>query len=207
MSIRPYLSLDLETTGAKDLERVEILELGYVRENGKSPVEELEQESFIFDVESFSYSEPYAMSMESNQKILKQIADKNATKYAPAVVFDKLLEAIERCVSEAEDWDRENELPVKSQISLAGKNVASFDLPIIRNYFKNRVHPDKFKAFDNMVMHRTIDVGSMFYEDFRYVPNTNELTTHLGLSQSNHRAIDDAMLVVKAVRMKNKVLL
>lgn len=203
MDIRPYISLDLETTGAQDKERVEILELGYVRENGTSPIAELEQEQYLFDVSSFSYAEPFAMQM--NQKILQEIADKNSTKYSPAVVFDKLLEAIERCKVEAEDWDRAHELPVKSTICLAGKNVATFDLPILRNYFKSRVHPDKFKLFEDLIQHRVIDVGSMFYEDFGYVPNSNELVKHLGLPQVNHRAMDDAMMVVKAVRMKNKV--
>ena len=74
-----------------------------------------------------------------------------------------------------------------------------------KNYFKNIVHPDAYKAYTSMLKHRVIDVGSMYYEDFGYIPNTNELATHLGLEQTDHRAKSDAMFVVKAVRMKNKI--
>jgi oligoribonuclease (3'-5' exoribonuclease) len=46
MKLRPYISIDLETTGL-DVEKVQILQIGWVIDDGVSPINSLEKGSIL----------------------------------------------------------------------------------------------------------------------------------------------------------------
>jgi oligoribonuclease (3'-5' exoribonuclease) len=77
---------------------------------------------------------------------------------------------------------------------LAGKNVATFDLPILKN-----------NGFDiYSFSHRIFDVGSMYYEDFGYIPSLDEINKLRGAENVVHDALADCWDVVDAIRFKMK---
>src|SRR5271166_1491659 len=71
--MRPYVSLDLETTGL-DTERAEILELGFVYDDGVSPIDKLQKFNFILDLKEITYALFSALHM--NARLIKAIHKK-----------------------------------------------------------------------------------------------------------------------------------
>ena len=90
-------------------------------------------------------------------------------------------------ISEFEKWIKSvtNETP-----TFAGKNIANFDLPFLLN-----------SGFSLRYKHRIIDVGSMYYPQFGYIPSLDEINAKLDYKPVAHKALDDAFNVVYAVRM------
>ena len=80
------------------------------------------------------------------------------------------------------------------KLSVAGKNVAGFDLPIL-----------KMNGFDtSQFNHRCIDPGSLYFTEFGYVPNLGQINELTGRHAVMHDALVDAMDVVVAIRHKMK---
>lgn len=213
-SIRPYIALDLETTGV-DVERVHILELGAVLDDGKSEVEGLLTLNKLVKEKAYFYSEPYAMQM--NAEILTAIAK---TKYGVSLVHvaTDLLNMITNCGELAYEWDRANNVTRPSRaVSIAGKNVSTFDYPILLNSLQRiaSANPEDHQAIHcaaslkldrsgAIVKRRFIDIGSMYYDDFGYVPDQGEIMKLIGDTMVTHRALDDSLQVVRAIRYKMK---
>lgn len=116
------------------------------------------------------YYEFYAMSMHS--ELLKEIA-----KGDTVVLKDALY------------WFVEEELQL-SKVTFAGKNISGFDLPILKN---NNFKLPKYS-------HRMIDVGSMYFHKFGYVPSLQEINTLIGYKEVSHTALEDTLNIVIAIR-------
>jgi len=226
-TIRPYVSIDIETTGVNK-EKSHILEIGAVIEDGKSRYEELESLGIMIKEESYEYAEPYAMQM--NKGILKEVA---TAKHDPKIgfqdsedgtrimglyqAFSELVRFIRKASDIAYAWDMDNAvLHPTTRISLAGKNVSAFDLPIIINNLTRLTvnTPNNVKGCQGLVdffnpdtgssalKRRVIDPGPMYFEDFGYIPSLGEINTLTSEHEVAHRAVADAMQVIKAVRYK-----
>lgn len=84
------------------------------------------------------------------------------------------------------------------KITVAGKNFLAFDWAFLKD----------LKGFPQMrgpkpkIRHRVIDVGSMYLaEDDETIPDTQTCCLRAGINQmSNHRALDDALMVCQLVR-------
>lgn len=167
MLIKPYYSLDIETTGL-DIAQAQVLSIALVFDDGKSAIEDLKYLELIVHPTT-DYYEYYAMAMHS--ELLKILAGR------PRCTTTEINNAIAAFIG------HNNKIPI------AGKNVAGFDLPILQN---NNI---KINAH-----HRTLDVGSLYFHKFGYVPSLDEINKLLGFDSVSHKALDDALNIVKIVR-------
>lgn len=171
--IQPYLSIDIETTGL-DPEHDQILEIGAVYDDGK----ELKMFRKIAKLERVSGS-PFAMHL--NSSLLKEMISN-----APELSVNP--------VKDLNNWLNHlfyNTNLEGKPITLAGKNIANFDLKFLLK-----------AGFNYPYRHRIIDIGSVYFSDFYYVPSLDEINQLLGLGPVKHNALDDAINVVKALRAK-----
>lgn len=198
-SIRPYVSLDLETTGL-DTGKSQILQIGAVLDDGKSPIDQLETLNILVENDPITYGEPYAIGM--NAWIFKELFDKN-TKYNiqnPPYALKALFALLEKAAFMAEEWDLANgKNSPRRNVQVAGKNVGSFDLAIIK---KEVIALNLGTELPKFLDHRTIDVGSMYYDEFGRNAGLNSINKLTGRDGVSHDALQDAFDVVTAVRYK-----
>jgi hypothetical protein len=121
--LRPYLALDIETTGL-DLEQVHVLQIGWVIDDGVSPIEELKRGSIIINTPEIKYGEPYALWL--NGWIFDEMVKASCGKETKYPVLDlgdalnKLADAIKATYELTIKFDEANgEKPKRIQI--AGK--------------------------------------------------------------------------------------
>ncbi len=174
--MKPYLALDIETTGI-NLEKSQVIQLAAVFVNPGQP-DIIYNKIIRRDV--LEYGESYALGM--NGWIFEQM---NNPK-------DILVESI---LDARLSWDRfiyECSRLSVGKITVAGKNVAGFDLPILKN---NGFSVNSFK-------HRVIDVGTLYLPDFGYVPTLNEINKLNGREVVSHNALDDCYDVIAAINKK-----
>lgn len=197
-SIRPYVSLDLETTGL-DLQRSQILQIGAVFDDGKSPIEKLQTFNILIENDLITYGEPYAIGM--NSWIFKELHDKNSKfeKQSLSIALQKLWLLLSEAAERAYEWDVANgkDKPRKN-VQIAGKNVGSFDIPILNNQAATVDQAGVLAPAD----HRTIDVGSMYFDEFGRNAGLNSINKLTGRDGVSHDALQDAFDVVTAIRHK-----
>lgn len=199
MSTRPYLSIDIETTGL-DLSLSQILEVGAVLDDGVNPIEKLETMSAVIQHDSFEYCTPYAMKI--NQRLIDIILKKEGQPSKS--VFKELIILMNRCSMLAMAWDEAHDKKPNKRISIAGKNAAVFDIPILENQISSTsgLLVEEFRSIKN---HRVIDPGSMYFHNFGYIPTLDEIKRLLNLGTVSHKAVEDALDVVHAIRYKGCV--
>lgn len=212
MNYRPYVSIDIETTGIDD--RSHIIEIGAVYEDWKSPVSELPKVRLPVKWEYYSYAEPYALFL--NAKLIEQITKKEIEAFSPGNAATNLLMFLENCAANVHAWDFENgfDKSLKGKLQIAGKNVAAFDIPKLQLFFESlspsrpatpmsKIISGHFTAkFNAVKMHRSIDSGSIYFNDFGYIPNLTEINKLNDRQAVTHCAVDDAIDVIVANRKK-----
>ena len=204
--MRPYISIDLETTGL-DRERSQILEIGAVFDDMVSPVDELMTFNKKVHYHHFEYAEPYALSM--NRDLIYEISRPNKFELSTFDnAIDGLLGFIRECVVAVAKYESTQNRKYKDhKIHLAGKQVSSFDVPIIKNQVAKLLPSNEVSnfsyEFDELVHFRYIDVGSLYITDFNgYIPSLTDINTLTGRKKASHKAVDDAKDVVCAIRHK-----
>jgi DNA polymerase III epsilon subunit-like protein len=184
MRITPYISLDLETTGLVH-ENPQILQIGAVFntfEKDKLP----NVFNVIVDNGNELHGNPYALSM--NKWILDMIL--NSRKGISTKISVISLEIAKIAWTQWLEFCQEK--TGQKHLTVAGKNVAGFDIPILS---QNGFDVSKFR-------HRVIDPGSMYFTDFGYVPSLDEIAKLLNLQEVSHNALDDAFMVDRAISHK-----
>lgn len=208
MKFRPYVSVDIETTGL-DLERSQILEIGAVFDDMESPIEELETFTAKIYYDHFEYAELKALSM--NKTVIDEIVAKPALRKNVFTFTDTMTDFIMwlkgRRDSLRKYEDAQNRKYTDDKIHVAGKNVSAFDIPIIKNQMSKRLDKnlatEYLNEFESLVHFRYIDVGSLYMVDFDgYLPSLNDINRVTGRQKVSHRAVDDAFDVVCAIRHK-----
>lgn len=168
-----YISLDIETTGL-DPVRCQVLEIALVWEDTDDirPIEELPSFHCYVDHPEIR-GNAYALQM--NQKILQEIA---AGKGVAAGNVSGLIQDFLTTVSGSDTL----------RLTVAGKNVAGFDLPFLRN--------GGLLQFDRF-LHRVIDPGSVFVDwSKKCLPSLGDLTGR----KVAHTALEDARDVIRILR-------
>jgi hypothetical protein len=192
MDIKPYIALDIETTGLMEYDQV--LQVAMIYDDGVTPIDGLERISFLVDNSNEVYHgqlDPVAISM--NAWIFKEIA------YAAKAKSNHLILATEQARNVFHEFLRSHYDPSGKSITFAGKNVKDFDIASLRrNGFIT-------SANDGWISHRVIDIGSLYLQDFGYVPTQSEINRLTGRQPVSHDALDDATDVVCAIRSKLKV--
>lgn len=183
MSRKPYISIDIETTGL-DPDTCQILEIGAVIDNWILPIKELPRfQCYIVD-EPVTGSH-YALSM--HPKILRRIANREpGFSYAErSLVTDVFLYWLKRHGID----------PRREHITPAGKNYASFDKQFL----------DKLPDWKEIIKsnHRCIDPGNLYWHPEKDwgLPSTEVCMERAGITgEVTHTAVEDALIVVKLIR-------
>jgi DNA polymerase III epsilon subunit-like protein len=192
---KPYVALDLETTGLDH--NSDILEIGAVFDDG-SPLENLDKFHVVIKYEKYKHAEPYAVMM--NRDIIKESVDVggeyNLNIATPHIAFIRLnswLSKIRESLTlEGEKLER---------LYIAGKNVAGFDIPVLKKNSVHYLNSDISRHFT----HRTIDVGSLYFDVFGENVTLGKINELTGRAENvSHRALDDALDIVHAIRYKMK---
>ncbi len=183
--MKKYISIDIETTGL-DPATCQILEVGAVIDDWKTPVKELPTFHCYVDNGDLLHGSPYALSM--HPKILRRIATKEEgyNYLEPNSVAGWFL-----------DWLMAHDInPDKHHITAAGKNFASFD----RQFLKRLPDWEEFVR----TQHRSIDPGNLYWDpavDERGLPSMKTCKERAGIpGEIAHTAVEDALDVVKLVR-------
>jgi oligoribonuclease (3'-5' exoribonuclease) len=212
--IRPYLALDIETTGF-NVDFSQILQIGWVIDDGVSPLEALEKGSVFIENPAITYGENDALGMNAwiFEELRKQPADRKYESAAPSVGLGRLIFAVEKVSDLALAFDTENGKNNPSRkVQLAGKNVSNFDWPIIKNNWKiygtvnvYGMRMDEKNWMRDHLDHRFLDCGTVFFSHFGYNPGFKEINKLIGWKDINHDALDDAINVVVALRYCRKL--
>ena len=190
---RTYVSIDIETTGIA--EESYILQIAAVADDLKSPISNLKTLDMPIKYNKITYAEPYALGM--NATLLANMMQKDFKTFEPERALDCLVCFLEEVQTSIGLDKRGN----KSKVILAGKNVASFDIPKLRTMIA-KYSPELMSRFDSVVHYKTLDVGSLYFDIFKYNPSLSEINKLTGRNQVSHNALDDALDVVYAVRYK-----
>lgn len=188
---RGYVSIDIETTGIDD--KSHILQISAVYDDLKSPISQLKTIDLPIKYKVMTHCEPYAIGM--NAKLFEKMMDKNFVTYTPGEALDRLVDFLAQ-VREAEGVDEKGR---PKKIVVAGKNVASFDIPKIRLMMQGT---DYLKPFDDLIHYKTLDVGSLYFDTFKDNVSLSEINKLTNRAAVSHNALDDAFDVVHAVRYK-----
>ena len=200
--MRPYLAIDIETTG-RSKTKSEVLEIAVVFDDGFTPISELPRYNWIVKMDSYSYSEP--MGLLLNRRLLEAQLDPKIEKLEPREVFSRLLTYVKWVAkTPCYQWDLENvgEPLATEKVSLAGKNTASVVLPTLVNFFLRQGIPqESVDTLLDLISDRHIDLGSLYYPKFSYVPAVEQINRLTGREfERQYRAIEDAFDAVYAVR-------
>lgn len=191
---RPYVSIDIETTGIGP--ETQILQISAVFDDLVSPISELPKIDLPIYHKVINNAEMYALGM--NADLLKKMMDKNfksySTEQATKELIDFLTNVQTLCGTD------ENGKP--NRIILAGKNVASFDIPKIKSFLSKSTQYDALKNFEKLIHYKTLDVGSLYYDVFKDNVSLSKINELTGRPAVSHNALDDALDVVYAVRHK-----
>ena len=106
-----------------------VIEIGGVIDDGISPIKDLKSFNFIIKHETF-HCEAYAAGM--HERIFLSMREEEAIM--PVEAIEKLLGIIEECGEKLRDFRANNGLKPKNRIQMAGKNLASFDIPKIKKF-------------------------------------------------------------------------
>ncbi|MEE9214683.1 MAG: hypothetical protein V3U54_07790 [Thermodesulfobacteriota bacterium] len=200
MKIRPYISVDVESTGI-DVNNDKILQLAMVFDDGVSSLDSLHTVSFLVNPESEEFHgriQPVALSM--NAWIFDSIAGKTKSKYPvyePAEARKIFNAEIRDFFYKVLNKDARTKEDKTKKIMFAGKNLQGFDLLLMKSngYFTSE--NQKYRGT------RALDVGPLYFPEFGYVPCLGEINKITqGTNEVSHDALDDAFDVVMAVRHK-----
>lgn len=207
-SIRPYLSLDLETTGLKYWKGHSILTLGAVIDDGKAKtrVGEMEKAHLLLQPSGGRdiVGGPFALAL--NAKLLDLIARPEADlpegmqRVTPGEALRRFLQMVKKAEGMARQYDRENGLP-EGKLQILGKNPQGFDLPFVDHYFRSEL-PETVKEgwLEEAVAHRAMDVGSMFVPRFGRNVSLSRINELTGRKAVSHDALEDSIDNVAAIR-------
>lgn len=176
-----YVALDVETTG-RDPAKHQVLELALVVETDwVTPVADLPCLRLTVD-HPLICGEVRALTM--NRDLLAEICQRGGDANRRDA-WGKVRKFLSLFFAE------------EQKVTVAGKNVAGFDLPFCEATFEGW-EPRRF-------YHRVLDVGSVYLDPFAdtHLPDSAECMRRAGLPGAvPHTALDDARLVVQMVRRK-----
>ena len=196
--MRPYLSLDIETTGL-NRQKSEVLEIGFCYDDFKMPIDKLPKDNIIVNNPVYEYAETFALKM--NARLIEAQNNKDILKYSVKDSFDRMFEATRFGAEYAANWDEAQTWKPTKRVCIAGKNASVFDVPVLTAYFLRKgITEQVLFEWQSYLHYKYIDVGSVYYSKFGYVPSLDEINKLTGRAEVTHMALGDAMDVVCAVR-------
>lgn len=195
------LSLDTETTGVNVELGHQLLQVAGVLYDFKSdlnkPVEELPFFN-VFINHKVIIGHPYALAMNAN--IIKKLSEWDGTKSSHPLpkkfmVGDIIeIDELPKYISDFLQYHK-----IEGKMTLAGKNVGTFDLPFLRTALED--------DYINKTFHRrTYDPSILFFneETDEVIPSLDEIKKRLGLSPVTHCAKEDARDIIRVIKAHYK---
>ncbi len=182
-----FIALDLETSGLFENQH-QILEIGAVVDDLANPLPFKELQAYhAYVTHKTIVGDPFALSM--HPKILERIAKK--TPGYQYLAEDQVLPNLtEWLLTQGFELNKYNRMSV----TLAGKNVAAFDLPFLR---KLPGYGTVFQAH-----HRTLDPAMLYLKpDDQRIPDLATCLLRAGLDSAvAHTAVEDSLQVIQLLR-------
>lgn len=200
--MRPYIALDIEFTGRNKF-KSEVMEAAVILDDGFQSVEKLQQYNFIVKYDSYAYSEPAALLL--NRRLVEAQLKPDVEKVSPKELFDRLFKFTKWAASTVcYEWDVTNigkDLAAE-RVTIAGKNIGSVIMPVLTNFFlRNGIDAERIEAWLEYISDRHLDVASIYYPQFDYVPAMEQVNKLTGRDPvENFDALKDAMDAVFAIR-------
>lgn len=182
-----YISIDIETTGLNP-KTCDVIEIGALIEDTDDIRSFNQMPSFHCYVWKDNYrGEPYALAMNAHifQKMLELRKAGSPLVMYPEDIAQKFGQFLRQHFGDVKP-------------TVAGKNVAGFDLPFLTENILNWGYAIKFH-------HRVIDPGMMYFDprNDQVPPDLKECKKRAKLpEQVSHEALDDAWDVIQLVRAK-----
>ncbi len=180
-----YLSIDIETTGLNPLQ-TDILEIGAIVEDTLDPLPREKCPSFHCYIWKENYNcEPYAAAM--NVRIFTKILELRKSRSPLLITPEEVVPTFSHFLHKHFGGD---------DITLAGKNLGSFDLRFLEQL-------PEWKSIPNRFRHRTLD-PSVLFVDWTLDEAPPSLTickdrAHIK-GAVTHEALDDAWDVISLFR-------
>lgn len=182
--MKPYFSIDIETTG-DDSDVHQIIELAAIYEDPELQLSYDEIPKFQCFISHDNYvGNAYALAL--NQRIFKALSDESITAYP-----------IESGVAYMMEFVKQHHT-TDDQIRLTGKNIGSFDTQFLRKV-------GTYNFYKPLINYRTLEVGSFFFDPKKddRVPNSDAVLKRAGINKSvTHEALKDAWDMICAIRTK-----
>jgi oligoribonuclease len=193
-----YVSIDIETTGLNH-NNCDILQFAAVIDDlsNPKPIEELPKFQTYF-IQSIYIGEPFALSMHN--EIFKKIANAERNKIEENEFGEKFMEIENLPIAFynflTKNGFKESSKSLKLYITVAGKNVAMFDIPFLKAKIKNWGYLS--------IRNRVIDPAILYYENGdEHLPDSKTCMQRAGIQEEvTHTALEDALMVIKLIRHK-----
>lgn len=195
-----YCSIDIETTGL-DPKTCDIVQFAAVIDDlsNPQPLEKLPKFQTHFSQKTYT-GEPYALAMHPN--IFKKIADAQRKRIEENEFGDRFMNILDLPsafkVFLTQNGFEEDPKSGRVRITVAGKNIAMFDLPFLNKKLK------KNRWGDITILHRVIDPAILYYKPGdEKLPDSATCLERAGMAgEVAHTALEDALMVIKLIRHK-----
>lgn len=196
---KPFVSIDLETSGLVKC-RPYILEIGaHFEDFGYFDKRDSSKNIFNVKIDNGELDpkrcEPIAMEM--NSELIRMIKDGDESDGAKIVSLEEGKRLFTEWLAGLLDLVKKEKMLCGNadyfKLTPAGKNYGSFDALIFDQW--------EFEL-DKFLSHRILDPGPLYYLDFGYIPNLDQIQQIRGLPKVKHTAIDDALAVSSAIFAK-----
>lgn len=179
--LKPYVSIDIETTGISP-DRCQVIEIGAIVDDWVSPLHHLHL-FHCYVMHDLYRGEPYALSMHT--EIFRRISSK---KEGYTFCYDQQVGRLLKSFLEENKID-------PFHVLAAGKNFASFD----------RIFLEKLPSFSCCVRfnHRSYDPGMLFWNPDidSEIPDTETCIKRAELLPLvRHTALEDALVTIQLMR-------
>ncbi len=198
------ISFDIETAGLEPGYH-SVLEFGAVIDDFETPVDELPTFRRLLDHETIVGSN-YALGMHADTGILKELQNGEPEQGGKIISPEQLGQDFGRfLLKNGFDGGDSHVGTIQEAVSshtlwAAGKNVASFDIPHVR----------EIPNFSDYIQfhHRVLDPGPMYFDpaEDEGVPDLSTCLERAGLDENvEHTAVEDSLDVVRLVRLAKGV--
>lgn len=195
-----YCSIDIETTGLNP-NTCDILEFAAVLDdlNNPKPIDQLPSFQACFIKETPIVGEPMALSMHGS--ILRQIADAQYKKLEYCEKTKRRFMKIEDLPDALVCFFLKNNVPQEKngrfKVTVAGKNVAGFDLLFLKS---------KIKDWGPISLYQRVLDPAILYLDYQNDTAVPDMKTCMEradiLGEVAHTALEDSLTVIKLLRHK-----
>ena len=214
-----YFSVDIET-GGLDSNSDALLEIGIIYEDGSKNISDCPSFRGLFRPPSFSEDgspawngsmSTYAYKMHKKNGLIDEILNSKEEEINKNGITREIRSDDPRTILMAASQFL-NYYSGHRPLFFAGKNLATFDMPFLRNFYKNH-NTEDLTSNDLALLHPhycILDVGSMYYPYIRrkdWVPSLQDCLNYAGIKDEkvNHTSLDDCRATIAAIRHLDKV--